>query len=158
MCTRHKTFNRETSICNWQKFTLFPRLKALLSGYPCFFHPPVQVPDVSDVNHVLTVEQQVATGRGQHHMLEVIECGMMNVNSQGQRRIRLQKVMFFWKPSKLDLTSFLLVKYVANFTGDFIKKTRPNWARKVRELILFNILCTVYCGRGCLSLESEGKE
>ena len=37
-------------------------------------------------------------------------------------------------------------------------KTRPNWARKVRELILFNILCTVYCGRGCLSLESEGKE
>ena len=37
-------------------------------------------------------------------------------------------------------------------------ETRPNWARKVRELILFNILCTVYCGRGCLSLESEGKE
>ena len=40
----------------------------------------------------------------------------------------------------------------------FIRKTRPNWARKVRELILFNVLCTVYCGRGCLSLESEGKE
>ena len=38
------------------------------------------------------------------------------------------------------------------------EKTRPNWARKVRELILFNVLCTVYCGRGCLSLESEGKE
>ena len=38
------------------------------------------------------------------------------------------------------------------------KQTRPNWARKVRELILFNVLCTVYCGRGCLSLESEGKE
>ena len=37
-------------------------------------------------------------------------------------------------------------------------ETRPNWARKVRELILFNVLCTVYCGRGCLSLESEGKE
>ena len=36
--------------------------------------------------------------------------------------------------------------------------TRPNWARKVRELILFNVLCTLYCGRGCLSLESEGKE
>ena len=35
--------------------------------------------------------------------------------------------------------------------------TRPNWAGKVRELILFNVLCTVYCGRGCLSLESEGK-
>ena len=34
-------------------------------------------------------------------------------------------------------------------------KTRPNWARKVRELILFNVLCTVYCGRGCVSLESE---
>ena len=25
-------------------------------------------------------------------------------------------------------------------------------------MILFNVLCTVYCGRGCLSLESEGKE
>ena len=37
-------------------------------------------------------------------------------------------------------------------------RTRPNWARKVRELILFNVLCAVYCGRGCLSLESEGKE
>ena len=36
-------------------------------------------------------------------------------------------------------------------------ETRPNWARKVRELILFNVLCTVYCGKGCLSLESEGK-
>ena len=37
--------------------------------------------------------------------------------------------------------------------------TRPNWARKVRELIMFNVLCTVYCGRGCVSLESEkGKE
>ena len=33
--------------------------------------------------------------------------------------------VFFWKPSKLDLTSFLLVKYVANFTGDFIKKKEP---------------------------------
>ena len=40
----------------------------------------------------------------------------------------------------------------------FQSKTRPNWARKVRELILFNVLCTVYCGRGFLSLESEGKE
>ena len=37
-------------------------------------------------------------------------------------------------------------------------KTRPNWARKVRDMILFNVLCTVYCGRGFLSLESEGKE
>ena len=55
----------------------------------------------------------------------LIECGMMNVNSQGQRRIHLQKLCFFWKPSKLDLTSFLLVKYVANFTGDFIKKKEP---------------------------------
>ena len=45
-------------------------------------------------------------------------------------------------------------KAVESKTG----KTRPNWARKVRELILFNVLCTVYCGRGCLSLESEGKE
>ena len=36
-------------------------------------------------------------------------------------------------------------------------ETRP-CARKVRETILFNVLCTVYCGRGCLSLESEGKE
>ena len=42
--------------------------------------------------------------------------------------------------------------------GGGCKKTRPNWARKVRELILFNVLCTLYCGRGCLSLESEGKE
>ena len=39
------------------------------------------------------------------------------------------------------------------------EKTRPNWARKVREMILFSVLCTVYCGRGCVSLESEyGKE
>ena len=30
--------------------------------------------------------------------------------------------------------------------------TRPNWARKVREMILFSVLCTVYCGRGCMSL------
>ena len=37
-------------------------------------------------------------------------------------------------------------------------ETRPNWARKVREMILFSVLCTVYCGRGCMSLESEGKE
>ena len=38
-------------------------------------------------------------------------------------------------------------------------ETRPNWARKVREMILFSVLCTVYCGRGCVSLESEyGKE
>ena len=36
-----------------------------------------------------------------------------------------------------------------------IIETRPNWARKVREMILFSILCTVYCGRGCVSLESE---
>ena len=37
--------------------------------------------------------------------------------------------------------------------------TRPNWARKVREMILFSVLCTLYCGRGCVSLESEyGKE
>ena len=42
---------------------------------------------------------------------------------------------------------------------DVGKKTRPNWARKVREMILFSVLCTVYCGRGCVSLESErGKE
>ena len=34
-------------------------------------------------------------------------------------------------------------------------ETRPNWARKVREMILFSILCTVYFGRGCVSLESE---
>ena len=34
-------------------------------------------------------------------------------------------------------------------------ETRPNWARKVREMILFSVLCTVYCGRGCVSLESE---
>ena len=40
-----------------------------------------------------------------------------------------------------------------------IKSTRPNCARKVREMILFSVLCTVYCGRGCVSLESErGKE
>ena len=45
-----------------------------------------------------------------------------------------------------------------SYRGDFFSETRPNWARKVRELILFNVLCTVYCGRGCLSLESEGKE
>ena len=39
------------------------------------------------------------------------------------------------------------------------RRTRPNWARKVREMILFSVLCTVYCGRGCVSLESEyGKE
>ena len=31
-------------------------------------------------------------------------------------------------------------------------KTRLNWARKVREMILFSVLCTVYCGRGCMSL------
>ena len=38
-------------------------------------------------------------------------------------------------------------------------KTRPNWARKVREMIMFSVLCTVYYGRGCVSLESEyGKE
>ena len=43
-------------------------------------------------------------------------------------------------------------------TGLTRTRTRPNWARKVRELTLFNVLCTVYCGRGCLSLESEGKE
>ena len=35
------------------------------------------------------------------------------------------------------------------------KETRPNCARKVREMILFNVLCTVYCGRGCMTLESE---
>ena len=41
----------------------------------------------------------------------------------------------------------------------FEEETRPNWARKVREMILFSVLCTVYCGRGCVSLESErGKE
>ena len=41
----------------------------------------------------------------------------------------------------------------------FKNKTRPNWAGKVREMILFSVLCTVYCGRGCVSLESErGKE
>ena len=27
--------------------------------------------------------------------------------------------------------------------------------RKVREIILFNVLCTVYCGRGLVSLESK---
>ena len=37
-------------------------------------------------------------------------------------------------------------------------ETRPNWARKVRELILFNVLCTVYCGRSCLSLELGKKK
>ena len=39
-------------------------------------------------------------------------------------------------------------------------KTRSNCARKVREMsILFNVLCTLYFGRGCVSLESEyGKE
>ena len=41
----------------------------------------------------------------------------------------------------------------ALFVSDGI--TRPNWARKVREMILFSVLCTVYCGRGCVSLESE---
>ena len=33
--------------------------------------------------------------------------------------------------------------------------TRPNWARKVREMILLSVLCTVHCRRGCMSLESE---
>ena len=39
--------------------------------------------------------------------------------------------------------------------------TRSNWARKVREFsmfnvhVQFNVLCTVYCGRGCVNLESE---
>ena len=45
------------------------------------------------------------------------------------------------------------------FVGKFlVEETSPNCARKVCERILFNVLCTVYCGRGCLSLESEGKE
>ena len=39
--------------------------------------------------------------------------------------------------------------------GSGSNETRPNCARKVREMILFNVLCTVYCGRGCVSLESE---
>ena len=44
------------------------------------------------------------------------------------------KIMFFfWKPSKLDLTSFLLVKYVANFTGDFIKKRAIKFRRRESE-------------------------
>ena len=49
---------------------------------------------------------------------------------------------------------------VENFGGKFlVEKTRPNCDRMVREMILFNVLCTVYCGRGCVSLESEwGKE
>ena len=41
--------------------------------------------------------------------------------------------VFFWKPSKLDLTSFLLVKYVANFTGDFIKKRAIKFRRRESE-------------------------
>ena len=54
-------------------------------------------------------------------------------------------------------TSNVYYKVVGDKTVG-LTKTRPNWARKVRELILFNVLCTLYCGRGCLSLESEGKE
>ena len=35
--------------------------------------------------------------------------------------------------------------------------SRPNCASNVRKMILLNVLCTVYCGRGCVSLESEWK-
>ena len=55
-------------------------------------------------------------------------------------------------------TCHLIETWMKDGPLNIINKTRPNWARKVRELILFNVLCTVYCGRGCLSLESEGKE
>ena len=65
----------------------------------------------------------------------------------------------------LGLSSDILKKKNVCFTGNW---TRSNWARKVREfsmfnvqcsMFMFNVLCTVYCGRGCVSLESErGKE
>ena len=65
----------------------------------------------------------------------------------------------------MQITDFILRRNLNSFHQSQIcsdhqiaMKTRPNWARKVRELILFNVLCTVYCGRSCLSLESEGKE
>ena len=70
----------------------------------------------------------------------------------------MMKDYFFRKQStgsRLSRTSriYLAKKNIKN------EKTRPNWARKVREMILFSVLCTVYCGRGCVSLESEyGKE
>ena len=56
---------------------------------------------------------------------------------------------FLLHKSMCDFHSFKLVS--------FRLLTRPNSTRKVRELTLFNVLCTVYCGRGCLSLEYERK-
>ena len=54
---------------------------------------------------------------------------------------------------------FLLFPLLPQTRFTILFQTRPNWARKVREIILFSVLCTVYCGRGCVSLESErGKE
>ena len=55
---------------------------------------------------------------------------------------------------KMDGSGSAVLKQQSNKFRNSIT-TRPNWARKVRELILFNVLCTVYCGRGYLSLESE---
>ena len=59
---------------------------------------------------------------------------------------------------KISHNMILMSKYKGQH-GGIKDETRPNWARKVREMILFSVLCTVYCGRGCVSLESErGKE
>ena len=57
------------------------------------------------------------------------------------------------------LISYFLPPLVFQVTGVTGVLTRSNWARKVREFSMFNVLSTVYCGRGCVSLESErGKE
>ena len=73
-------------------------------------------------------------------------------------KVNFTHYYFTWRGPRLSSKLILMQRTSKSEEYCRRQKTRPNWARKVRELILFNVLCTVYCGRGCLSLESEGKE
>ena len=84
-------------------------------------------------------------------MFKKIYCKNLSLWKIRKKSVKKGKNM---KKKMCHLVSNLRLKMSTYF------ETRPNWARKIREMILFSVLCTVCCGRGCVSLiESEyGKE
>ena len=73
------------------------------------------------------------------------ECKLFKVYANIWKKLHsLHKFVccFYTKCVKLRV-KFIHIVWYCNIMWNIHKRTRPNWARKVREMILFSVLCTV---------------
>ena len=129
-------------VTRWSKrdFTFKAWESRTLPKFP-FYPSKVVQADCFTWQHNCVIESKVTKSVLKELTLKEWLCPLKNPVCQLSNVNRVRRVGFF------------------KFGSGSCVETRPNWARKVREMILFSVLCTVYCGRGCVSLESErGKE